>query len=267
MKQQKVFFETNIRLLRERKKISQEGLSKALGITRAKLAALEYGNTKSPQTFDYVNFSNYFKISIDTLIKVDLRKLTEFKIQQLEGGNDVYMMGGNIRVLAITVDKKNKENVEYVPIKAKAGYSSGGYIDPEFIAKLPRFSIPNLPDGSFRIFPIVGDSMLPIAEGSDIVAEYLEDWKSIKAQTLCIVILKGEQDFVFKQVTLISEGNFLLESLNKAYESYLVTAENVLEIWKFKKYLTSTLPEEITDIQHVLSMVKELKEDIKKLKN
>uniref|UniRef100_A0A0N4Z8L8 HTH cro/C1-type domain-containing protein n=1 Tax=Parastrongyloides trichosuri TaxID=131310 RepID=A0A0N4Z8L8_PARTI len=167
--EQNVFFDTNIRFLRERKKMSQDSLANALAITRAKLAALEYGHTKSPNPIDYVNFSNYFRMSIDTLIKVDLRKLTELKIRELEGGNDVYMMGGNIRVLAISVDKKNKENVEYVPIKAKAGYASG-YNDPEFIANLPKFSIPHLPNGTFRMFPIVGDSMLPIAEGSDIIA-------------------------------------------------------------------------------------------------
>lgn len=104
----------------------------------------------------------FFGISIDSLIRVDLRTLGELKLRELEAGNDVYMRGGNLRVLAISVDKGNQENVEYVPIKAKAGYLSG-YNDPEFIASLPRFSLPNLPrQGTYRIFPTVGDSMLPI---------------------------------------------------------------------------------------------------------
>src|SRR5690625_1037354 len=121
---QKIFFGSNIKFLRERKKISQESLSVKLGITRAKLAALEGGQTKAPQPEDYINFSEYFKISIDALLKVDLRKLTAFKLRELEAGNDVYMTGSKIRVLAISTDKQNNENAEYVPVKAKAGYRS-----------------------------------------------------------------------------------------------------------------------------------------------
>src|SRR5690606_40737116 len=88
------------------------------------------------------NFSDYFHVSVDSMLKVDLTKLGELKLRELEAGNDVYIKGGNLRVLAISVDKSNNENVEYVPVKAKAGYASGGYNDPEYIAGLPKFSMP-----------------------------------------------------------------------------------------------------------------------------
>ncbi|HEY3389742.1 MAG TPA: helix-turn-helix transcriptional regulator, partial [Prolixibacteraceae bacterium] len=127
---QRIFFAGNIRFLRDRKKLSQETLAARLGLTRAKLAAIEGGNTRSPQPEDYLNFSEFFKISIDSLLKIDLSKLGELKIRELEAGNDVYIRGGNLRVLAISVDKSNNENVEYVPVKAKAGYMAG-YNDPE----------------------------------------------------------------------------------------------------------------------------------------
>lgn len=51
--------------------------------------------------------------------------------------------------------------------------------------------------GTYRMFPTTGDSMLPIPEGSDVVARYVQDWKTLKPDRHCIVILKGEQDFVF----------------------------------------------------------------------
>ncbi|MGC9354693.1 MAG: helix-turn-helix domain-containing protein, partial [Mariniphaga sp.] len=124
-KSQKIFFAGNIKFLRERKKMSQEALASTLGLTRAKLAAIEAGNTKSPQPDDYLKFSEFFKISIDTLLKIDLSKLGELKVRELEAGNDVYIRGGNLRVLAISVDRSNNENVEYVPVKAKAGYMAG----------------------------------------------------------------------------------------------------------------------------------------------
>jgi transcriptional regulator with XRE-family HTH domain len=255
---QKIFFPNNVKLLRKRKNITQETMAKALDISRAKLAAIELGQT-NPQLDDLVQFSNYFQISIDSLLKMDLAKLGAYKLRQLETGNDVYMTGSQIRVLAITVNSNNKENVEYVPIKAKAGYPAG-CSDPDFIAALPKFSMPNLPSGkSYRVFPTRGDSMLPIPEGSDIIAEYVQDWKHLKPKTPCVVILKGNQDFVFKQVTVHDDGRFLMESLNDIYPPYTVEAGGVLEIWKYYKHQTNVLPDKETDLRVVLKEVQEIK--------
>ena len=121
----KIFFHNNIRLLRERKKKSQEELSADLDLSRNKLQALESGKTVNPTALDMIKFSEYFKVSVDSLLKVDLTKLGELKLKELLAGNDVYMTGSKLRVLAITVDKNNKENTEYVPVKAKAGYMAG----------------------------------------------------------------------------------------------------------------------------------------------
>ncbi len=261
-KTQKVFFAANIKFLRDRKKMSQEALASTLGMTRAKLAAIEAGNIKSPQAADYLNFSEFFRISIDTLLKIDLTKLGELKLRDLEAGNDVYIRGGNLRVLAISVDKSNNENVEYVPVKAKAGYMAG-YNDPEFIAGLPRFSVPNLPaQGTFRIFPSTGDSMLPVPEGSDIIAQYVADWSDLKAGTPCIVILKGEQDFVFKLVTVDADGTVLLQSLNPVYEPYTVDVVDVMEIWRFYAYTSREFPEAHAEMATVLKAIKNLDEKL-----
>nr|WP_067060018.1 S24 family peptidase [Mucilaginibacter sp. L294] len=263
MNEQKVFFPSNIKFLRERKKMSQESLANVLSFTRSKLAALESGATKAQQPEDLLLISAFFKVSVDSLLKVDLPKLGEFKLSQLLAGNDVYMTGSNIRVLAITVDKNNKENVEYVPVKAKAGYRNG-YNDQQYISNLPKFTMPNLPErGSFRMFPISGDSMLPIPDGSDVIAEYVQDWKTIKAGTLCIFILKAEQDFVFKQVNVQENGQFLLTSLNSLYHPYTVNAEDVLEIWKYYKFQSATLPELPTDFQELKRLILEVQQDVK----
>lgn len=259
---QRIFFAGNIKFLRDRKKLSQESLAAKLGLTRAKLAAIEAGNTKSPQPEDYLNFSEFFKISIDTLLKIDLPKLGELKIRELEAGNDVYLRGGNLRVLAISVDRSNNENVEYVPVKAKAGYMAG-YNDPEFIASLPKYSLPNLPaQGTFRIFSSTGDSMLPVPEGSDIIAQYVADWTAIKPDTPCIVILKGQQDFVFKMTTINVDGTIVLKSLNPVYKSYSVSADDVLEIWRFYAYTSKEFPEPQPEMATVLNAIRGLEEKI-----
>lgn len=259
---QRIFFAGNIKFLRDRKKLSQESLAAQLGLTRAKLAAIEAGNTKSPQPEDYLNFSEFFKISIDTLLKIDLTKLGELKIRELESGNDVYIRGGNLRVLAISVDRSNNENVEYIPVKAKAGYMAG-YNDPEFIASLPKYSLPNLPaQGTFRIFPTTGDSMLPVPEGSDIIAQYVADWTAIKPDTPCIVILKGQQDFVFKMTTINADGTIMLKSLNSGYKPYTVSVDDVLEIWRFYAYTSKEFPEPQPEMATVLNAIRSLEEKI-----
>lgn len=259
-----LFFHSNIRFLRERRKYSQEELSELLDFSRNKLQALESGKTRNPSAIDLVKFSEYFKISMDSLFKVDLTKLSELKIRELEAGNDVFMTGTNIRILAITVNNENQENIEYVPVKAKAGYPKG-FSDPEYLATLPKFSMPNLPTGTHRMFPINGDSMLPIPDGSDVIASYVEDWKQLRPETPCVIILKGEQEFVFKMVSM--EGHDLvLKSLNLAYEPYKVAVSDVLEIWQFQSYQTKEFPEPQTDLRTLAKAVRDLQEDLREMK-
>ncbi|WP_257668985.1 XRE family transcriptional regulator [Parapedobacter tibetensis] len=259
-----IFFAGNIKFLRTRRKLTQEAFASKLSMTRSKLNCIEMGQTRSPAIEDLLKFSDYFKVSIDSLIKVDLSKLGELKLRELEAGTDVYIKGGNLRVLAITVDRDNNENVEYVPIKAKAGYLAG-YNDPEFIASLPRYSLPNLPkQGTYRIFPSAGDSMVPVPEDSDITVEYIEDWAAIKPETPCIVVMKG-QDFVFKLVTLKDNGTCLLRSLNPLTEPYTIHADDVLEIWKFYSFTSRDIPEPETDMRQLVRMVKDLQDEVKAL--
>ena len=266
MEPQKSFWAVNLKKLRTRKLLSQEVLAERLDISRSKYNAHENGQTVNPTVEDLFKVSEYFKMNIDTLLKTDLTKTSELKIRELEAGNNLYSNGSQLRVLAISTDKDNNENMEYVPVKAKAGYRTG-YNDPEFIATLPKFSMPNLPKGStYRMFPTTGDSMLPIPEGADIIGSFVQDWSQLKPKTLCIAILKGEQDLVFKQITNEAES-FLLESLNKNYAPYKVPVSEVLEIWKFHSYQTKDLPELQTDLQSMAKAIREIQQDIQKMKH
>ena len=265
MKTQEIFWSVNIKFLRLRQKLSQEALAEKLGITRVKLNAHESGRTTNPTIDDLINFSELFRMSIDSLLKIDLSKLSEQKIKDLELGSELFMKGDNIRVLAVTVDKEENENVEYVPVKAKAGYRSG-YNDPEFLASLPKFNLPNLPkNGTFCMFPTIGDSMLPVPEGSDVITRYVQDWTRLKAETPCIVILKGEQDFVFKQVTIKQDGTMLLQSFNKQYFAYTIPVSEVIELWEYYSFHSKQLPEPQTDMQQLLKMLQEMQTEIKEL--
>lgn len=257
MEEQEIFLKENLRFLRKRKNLIQEDLAQNLGMTRVKLHAIESGKTVNPVIGDVIKIAKYFKLATDTLLTVNLMRLGELKLRELESVTDVYLTGKNVRVLAITVSQEDKENVEYVPIKAKAGYRTG-YSDPEYLAALPKFSFPNLPAGGiFRMFPTTGDSMLPIPEGSDILARYIQNWKELRSGSLGIVILKGEQDFVFKEITVLAQG-LSLHSFNKLYEDYQVDFSDVLEIWEYHSFHSKVLPEPVTDLNLVIREIRQL---------
>ncbi|WP_433903228.1 XRE family transcriptional regulator [Sphingobacterium puteale] len=264
MKDAKVFFHSNLKLLRIRRKISQEQQAKLLGFTRSKLTAFETGQTGNPALCDVIKIAEHFRISVDDLLKSDLSTWNESDLRKLETGNVEYVSGKKLRLLAVTINPDNKQNLEYVPVKAKAGYLAG-HTDPSFIASLPKFSLPELPDATLRMFPIVGDSMLPIPSGSKVICRYIEDWRKIKPQTACILILNGAQDFVFKFVTV--QGNSLsLESLNPEYKPYTVEIFDVLEIWQFHSYQSTQMPEPYGEITQVQVLINEIRNDVKYLK-
>jgi transcriptional regulator with XRE-family HTH domain len=262
---QKLFWAENLKFLRNRKKQSQDELANSLDITRAKLNSHENGLSKNPPLEDLIRIAEYFHIAVDTLLKVNLSKIGELKVRALEAGNDVYISGGNIRVLSISVNTDNKENVEYVPIKAKAGYLAG-FKDPEFIAQLPKFSLPHLPQNrTYRMFPTEGDSMLPIPENCLVIAEYVADWTSLK-NTPCIVIMKSEQTFLFKMTSLITASqSLLLHSLNPEYTDNEVWVGDVLEVWKYHSHITDMIPTSDNGMmQQILNYVKEIKFEVNK---
>lgn len=264
MTPQNIFWAANLKHLRDRLEISQESLARQLNISRSKLAMHESGRVKNPVLEDVIIISRYFKMSVDTMLSVELSKLGELKLRELEAGNDVYVKGGNVRVLAISVDAKGRGNVTYVPKPAKAGYVAG-FSDPEYIGTLPAFNMPNLPDNrDYRMFALDGDSMLPLPEKSLILSQYLADWTTLK-ETPAIVILRSEQDIVFKIVTYQAENNtLLLHSLNPDYKDKEVFVGDVSEVWNYHSHLTNVIPSSDLMLEEILRTVNEIKVDVKR---
>jgi transcriptional regulator with XRE-family HTH domain len=259
-------FSKNIRLLRKRKRRTQDDVAQALNIKRSTLSGYE-NEVAQPGIEALIAFSEYFNVAVDTLIKVNLSELTEKQLSQLEKGYDVYLKGSNLRVLATTVDQENNENIELVNERAKAGYQRG-FADPEFIRELPTFQLPFLPkEKKFRTFQISGDSMLPIPDGSWVTGEFIQDWLSINNGEACIILTLNE-GVVFKIVEnhLKNERKLIVHSLNPAYESYDIQAEEIKEIWKFRHYISHELPEPEIPNSKIIQRITRLQQEIAKLK-
>ncbi|MBS2099856.1 XRE family transcriptional regulator [Carboxylicivirga linearis] len=230
-----MYFAENIKFLRQRRKLSQSDLATNLELTRTTLAG--YEKSVQPPFKTLIKFADYFKISLDALIRYNLQELSEFQLSQIEDGFDIDVTGQKLRLLTVSVDKDGNENIEMVPVKAQAGYTSD-YGDMEFISSLPKFSLPFLPqDRTYRTFQIKGDSMLPIPEGSWITGSYVQNWKTIKDGTPCIIVTRDE-GIVFKVVYNQFEKNqtLLLVSTNRNYKPYQIEANKIIEVWQFVTY-------------------------------
>ncbi len=260
-----MYFSSNIKLLRKRRGRTQDEVAHALKMKRSTLSGYE-NEVAYPNLFVLDAFSRYFNISIDTLVKVDLKGLSQFQISQLEKGFDVYIRGSKLRVLATTVDKENEENIELVSEKAKAGYKNG-FADPEFIRELPTFQLPFLSKSKkYRTFQLKGDSMLPITDGSWITGEYLQDWNNLVSGQ-AYVVFTLDDGIVFKIVEnrLKEDKKLALYSLNPIYEPYDVPVAEIKEIWKFINYISAELPDPVLPEDHLLSMVAKLKKNVDRL--
>ena len=262
-----MYFSTNIKLLRMRRTRTQDVVANELGVSRSTLNSYENGSIKNPTLEALLSFSKYFRMSIDTLVKIDMSKLSQFQLAELENGHDVYVTGTRLRVLATTVDSNNKENIEVVPIKAKAGYKNG-YADPEFVKKLPSFQLPILlNDRKYRMFQISGDSMLPIPDKSWVIGEYLENWYDIK-DGHAYVLLTQDEGIVFKIAynQLRKKKNLLLKSLNTVYNPYEINVSEVKEVWKFCNYMSSEIPDHSLSKDGMRSAIQNIEKNIFDLK-
>jgi transcriptional regulator with XRE-family HTH domain len=243
---------------------TQDDVASSLNMKRSTLSGYENGIAQ-PAMEALIAFSNYFKIAIDTLIRVDLSRLPESQMRQLERGYDVFLTGSNLRVLTTTVGKDNEENIELVSEKAKAGYKSG-FADPEYISVLPTFRLPFLSkQKKYRTFQVTGDSMLPIPDGSWVTGVFIQDWNSIRDKDAYIV-LTMEEGIVFKVVEnkIKSDGKLVLHSLNPAYEPFEILAKDIREIWQFVNFISSEIPENEMVIQsQLVKSVQAMKQEIK----
>jgi transcriptional regulator with XRE-family HTH domain len=261
------YFSSNIRLLRKRKNRTQDEVAVAIDMKRAKYNSYENGIAVNPPLDTLIAISSYFKMNIDTLVKVDMSSLSEYKLFELEKGFDDYMRGTKLRVLSTTVDSHNRENVELVNLRARAGYTNG-FSDPEFISTLPVFQLPFLStEKKYRAFQLDGDSMHPIPHAAYVIAEYVQDWRDVKSGTACIIVTEND-GIVFKIVenNLKEDKTLLLKSLNTLYEPYEVKANDVREAWRFVHYMSKEIPEEQMTPGKLASTVLKMNEQINLLK-
>lgn len=246
----------NIAHLRKLKGFTQEEFADEFNIKKSRLGAWEE-NRSSPPVEMLVVLSDFFKLPIDILIRHDLTR-----VESIPSIN----IGGQRILFPVQVDSKNNDNIEMVTLKASAGYLNG-YSDPDFIEELPRIGLPFLRNGKFRAFPIKGDSMLPLKDGSFIIGKFVEDKSEIRKGHTYIVLTKDD-GLVYKRVYPDKYQKVLhLHSDNPRYEPYSVPARDVLELWEFTCSInTKEFEKEETDMTKMMDMLTVVKSELENLK-
>jgi len=251
------FIHTNIRHLRTLKKCSQELFAEELGWTRSIIGSYEEGRSE-PSIDKLIVLSNYFDIPIDILVKNDLRAAKDTSFIEV----------GNKRILfPVTVNEINEDLIDIIPAKASAGYLQG-YADPEYIEQLQKIKLPFLPTGTHRAFPISGDSMLPVKDGSFVVARFVEDINDVKDGRTYIVLTKDD-GLVYKRVynKIKEDESLILHSDNKTYVPYKVNIKHVMELWEFTCCInTQEYKEEELKLSSIAKMFQDLKVELRAIK-
>ncbi|MFZ6663129.1 XRE family transcriptional regulator [Peijinzhouia sedimentorum] len=257
----------NIKFLRKKLGFTQEQFAEKIGIKRSLVGAYEEGRA-DPRLNNLQNMANLFGFSVDALLAKDFSNLPEDKWHS----DEIVKDSTSVKVLSITVDKQDRENIELVPQKAAAGYLNG-YADPEYLEDLPKFQIPTLNGtGTYRAFEINGDSMLPLQSGTIVVGKYVEQWQDVKSGKTYVLITKDE-GVVYKRVFNYGaeNGKLFLVSDNQSYTPYDVKLEDIMEIWEAKVFISSSFPEPESEkeisLEKLTGIVLSLQQDVIKLKD
>ena len=246
----------NVRYLRSQLAVSQQKVADDLAITRGRYAKYEDGASEPPLDV-LLKIARYFHVSIDLLVSVDLRRVPLKEILELPD---------NRIILPITVDSRGDNKIEIIPHKASMGYLNG-YSDPEYIESLQNISLPFLPSGKYRAFPVTGDSMPPHKEGSFIIGRYMERVSDLKVGSSYVWITRNE-GITYKRLSAVYDENVEISADNPTYSPYHLPFSDVHEIWA---YVCSIATEEFTkadfelDNQVIIRLLSELKGEVKKM--
>ena len=249
---------SNLKYLREKKKLTQGEVAKILQISRSTYANYEKEESE-PTASQLLKLAKFYKVSIDDLLTKDIgaplfRPGTEKQDS---------ILSENIRLLPITVSENTKTNIELVPAKAIAGYVTG-MREPSYISELPRFYLPKLPEGSYRAFEIEGDSMPPVHNGYIVVGRFVEHARDLKNGQRYIVIIRNE-GVVFKRVISELDVNqrLILASDNPEYLPYSVPVKDVLEAWALTAFIG--FPDKLDTNYLILDKLDQIQQQITKL--
>src|SRR5690554_3999985 len=105
----------NLKYLRRKKNLTQQQFADIMEVKRSLIGAYEEDRAE-PKYELLKKIASFFDLSMDEMAN----EVINDRWKPKEKGD-----GSSVRILSITVDKDDRENIELVPVKASAGYLNG----------------------------------------------------------------------------------------------------------------------------------------------
>ncbi|GET46467.1 S24 family peptidase [Capnocytophaga felis] len=163
--------------------------------------------------------------------------------------------GRDLMPKVVVVDDADNDRIPLVLIKAQAGYLNG-YGDPEYIEKLPTYSVPTLRNGTYRMFQVGGHSMYPtLQNNSYVVGEFVENWEQMSDNRIYVVVTSTEGIIVKRVINRLKEYESLYcKSDNRDYPHISVNVQDIKEVWECKMHLSFEFLDPATNYQKIADL-------------
>ena len=191
------------------------------------------------------------------------------KTPRIEIIEPIKVEGRSLMPKVVVVDDDDNDRIPLVSVKAQAGYLEG-YDDSNYIEELPTYSVPEMRNGTYRMFQVSGFSMYPtLQDGSYVVGQFVEDWEWLGDNRVCVVVTERDGVIVKRVTNRAREKGFLYcKSDNRDYKHIKVMLEDVKEIWECKAHISFEFLDPVTNYQKIAELevnVSELQDKVKNL--
>lgn len=173
----------------------------------------------------------------------------------------VKVEGRNLMPKVVVVDDADNDRIPLVPVQAQAGYLTN-YGDPEYIEKLPTYSVPTLNNGTYRMFQVAGHSMYPtLQSNSYVIGKFVENWEDISDNRVHVVVTINEGIVVKRVLNHIKKNaTIYCKSDNRDYPPLSVHVKDIKEVWECKMHLSFEFLDPVTNYQKIADLEKDMLE-------
>ena len=190
------------------------------------------------------------------------------KTPRVEIIEPIKVEGRSLMPKVVVVDDDDNDRIPLVSVKAQAGYLEG-YDDSNYIEELPTYSLPEMRNGTYRMFQVSGFSMYPtLQDGSYVIGKFVEDWEWLGDNRVCVVVTERDGVIVKRVTNRAREKGFLYcKSDNRDYKHIKVMLEDIKEIWECQAHISFEFLDPVTNYQKIAELEVNLSELQDKVKN
>ncbi|MGK7391608.1 MAG: XRE family transcriptional regulator [Candidatus Cyclobacteriaceae bacterium M2_1C_046] len=233
-----------ITMLRQLLKLSQTEFSRKIGISQGALSQIESGRSRlSMETLK--NLSKAFNVNCNWIVS---------------GKGDIFIKQEK-------TDGKNsnkRKGIPLVDVNARAGYIKG-YKNINYINTLDTYDIPGFKNGgSYRMFEIEGESMVPTLFPSEIVIAKQKEIKNLESDKLSVILTKKALIAKRAKRSAESKDKVKVISDNPEFSNFNISLQDIVETWEIQGKISKKLLQNYVFDFHRLTT---LEQDIKNLQS